>query len=267
MCVVDKPPKIIRRPVDMRRRKPVHTLITPSIAAGGLNPRHNLSDRDPQFRQARKFLHCAGPGPFPCEGTDVQLIDDLIIDRNSRPVRILPWKSAGIDNLRGAVNTLRLKARGRVGKRPVSVETIGIPAANSSLFDKGGEIAGGLGCQRKRNSALVSEKHFHVLTLRRPDAKMRASPNCFRADREPTLHFFRTTDLRRRCWPVSPVPHCGSEYRGAGELPAPPSTSRLARAPRRLHAFPSSGRQRGRSLRRRSLVVQLLAVAYLCCSV
>src|ERR1043166_9131205 len=153
MCVVDKPPKIIRRPVDMRRRKPVHTLITPSIAAGGLNPRHNLSDRDPQFRQARKFLHCAGPGPFPCEGTDVQLIDDLIIDRNSRPVRILPWKSAGIDNLRGAVNTLRLKARGRVGKRPVSVETIGIPAANSSLFDTGGEIAGGLGCQRKRTSA------------------------------------------------------------------------------------------------------------------
>ena len=71
----------------------------------------------------------------------MQLIDDLIIDRNSRPVRILPWKSAGIDNLRGAVNTLRLKARGRVGKRPVSVETIGIPAANSSLFDKGGEMS------------------------------------------------------------------------------------------------------------------------------
>ncbi len=52
---IDKAPEIVGAAIDMRRREPLHAVVTPTESAGKFGHRHHFQDRDAGFSQLRQL--------------------------------------------------------------------------------------------------------------------------------------------------------------------------------------------------------------------
>src|SRR5437763_3087882 len=73
------------------------------------------------------------------ESSDMQLIKNIIAQRNAMPPAILP-RELRTDNFGWAMDALRLEARCRIGALGAAVESIKIALARSHVFNDGCEI-------------------------------------------------------------------------------------------------------------------------------
>src|SRR5439155_26024270 len=87
----------------------------PAKFPGEIRDRHHLHHRDSDARQLRQLLCCGAPRSFLRKCADVHFVDDLALQRNSRPLRVGPLELAWIDYARDTVWSFRLKARCRIG--------------------------------------------------------------------------------------------------------------------------------------------------------
>ncbi len=90
MCRIDEPPQVVGATVQMRWRKEVDTVVTPSKATFELRNGHQFDHRDTHTRELVELTLRTGPGPFTRERARVQLVDHLSFERHARPARIAP---------------------------------------------------------------------------------------------------------------------------------------------------------------------------------
>jgi hypothetical protein len=96
-------------------RKKIHAIVAPVTAARKLSDRHQLDGRYSQFLQGTNPGDYGFERSFRCKCAGMNLIEDKIAERDALPIVIGPDKRVGVDNLRWAVNTKRLRARNWVG--------------------------------------------------------------------------------------------------------------------------------------------------------
>src|SRR5262249_23523426 len=105
-----KSPQIIRRAIEMRRRKKVHPVVSPAKLPREIRDRHHLDDSDSNTRQLFQLLQSCMPGSFICKCPYVHFINDLALERKTGPSRIGPPKLPGIDDTGRSVRSIGLKA-------------------------------------------------------------------------------------------------------------------------------------------------------------
>src|SRR6478752_8932472 len=115
--------KIVRSPVQMRRREQVDAVVAPSEASGELADRHDLDRRDTDVGEVAQPVDRRGEGSFAREGADVQFVKNLVRQMNALPAIVVPNEGRRVDHYRSAVWSLRLKTRCRIGKGIPLVET------------------------------------------------------------------------------------------------------------------------------------------------
>src|SRR6266487_6133614 len=115
MGTVDERPQVIGRSVQMRRCKKIYPVVTPAKFPGEIRDRHHFDHRDSDARQLRQLLRRGTPRSFLRECADVHFVNDLALQRNSRPLRVRPSELVWIDYARDTVRSFRLKARRRIG--------------------------------------------------------------------------------------------------------------------------------------------------------
>ena len=112
----------------------------------------------------------------------MQLVNDLALDRDARPRLIAPGKRQRIDHLGGAVWSIGLKSRRRIGIGPIAGIELELVAASHRRLHQAAEVAVGFGIQRDR--AAVVEHDVDGPRRGRPHPEMRpAVAQVFRADR------------------------------------------------------------------------------------
>jgi hypothetical protein len=70
----------------------------------------------------------------------VDLIEDVIAERNAFPSVVGPDKGAGVDNLRGTVHALRLGARDWIGPVAFIIQDQSIKVARAAVRDQNFEV-------------------------------------------------------------------------------------------------------------------------------
>src|SRR5580704_15436242 len=100
MRPIDEMAKVVRRPVKMRGREPLHTVIAPSESARKFGDRHDLQNSDTGFGKLRQFLLGAPPGALWGEGANVHLVNYLVRECDTWPIPVSPSEGSRVDNLR-----------------------------------------------------------------------------------------------------------------------------------------------------------------------
>ena len=190
MRPINEAAEIIRLAIESRRREEIHTVITPTETARELRDWHDLQHRDTERSQLRQFVHRARPGAFARKGANVHLIDDLPLQRNATPCPIGPVEPPGVDDLRRAMRTIGLEARGGIRIQGVAVIE---PKTVARPHGCGGDMARKIArCFRGQGDSLrivgtVSlpsfEHDLYSPAARCPHAEMyTAFRQCFRSD-------------------------------------------------------------------------------------
>src|SRR5579884_2412382 len=96
----------------MRRRKQVHTVVTPAETTREFGDGHHFDQRHAVRRELRKLERGGLPSAFGRESPDVHLVDDLPGKTHSGPRCVGPDELRRIDHFGRAVRTVRLEARG-----------------------------------------------------------------------------------------------------------------------------------------------------------
>src|SRR5438046_1383079 len=114
------------------------------------------------------------PGAFRRECADMHLVDDLSFDSDAPPSVVSPFEPGWIDNLRRAMRSRRLEARGRIRiETRTAVQSELIQHSGSPAVVKSGKISIAVGFQR--DHAIGVNHHFQVCLTRRPYAEMRSA--------------------------------------------------------------------------------------------
>src|SRR5207302_2645192 len=117
-------------------RVKTYAIVAPIAAAGKLSHGHQLDGRNSQFLQGTN----PGDDALECslrrECTGVDLIEDVIAEWYAFPSVVGPDKGAGVDNLRGTVNTLRLGARDWIGPVILIIQDEAIKVARMGVRDQ-----------------------------------------------------------------------------------------------------------------------------------
>ena len=97
------------------RRVEIHLIVAPVPRTGKFTHRHQFHGRNSEIFQVVEFRDNARESAFRSESADVQLVKDVIGEREALPIAIGPHERMRIDNLRRAVHAVRLRARNRIG--------------------------------------------------------------------------------------------------------------------------------------------------------
>ena len=171
---VDQRAQVVRRAVGAGRRVEEHAVVAPVPAARKIRQRHDLDGRRPEVDQHVEFVDGRTERSLRREGSDVQFVDDQFVERNGGPfVGVLPGVLTAFHHLRWPVNSLRLIARHRIGKRlpllPVETEFVqvsrasrGVVSLEISVFNPGHRHGANHLPTRGKNDG------FHALALRCP---------------------------------------------------------------------------------------------------
>ena len=82
----------------MRRRKKIHSVVTPTEFPGKIRDRHHLDHRDSNARQLRQLFRRGAPGALGRKCADVHFVDNLAFQRDARPLRVGPFELSCIDD-------------------------------------------------------------------------------------------------------------------------------------------------------------------------
>src|SRR5690348_17906674 len=115
MRAVDKGAEIVRAAIKTRRREQIDAVIAPPKPAGKVGDRHEFEASDPELGERGQFTLRRLPSPLRGEGADMHLVDNELVAATTAPSGIAPLEQARIDDLRGAVRTVRLKVRCGIG--------------------------------------------------------------------------------------------------------------------------------------------------------
>src|SRR5258707_15542247 len=96
-------------------RVEIYAIVTPIAVAGKFGDGHQLNRGNAELLEVWKLGDNGFKSSVRSEGADVQLIDDMACKGDSFPGTVCPFERIGIDNLRWAMHSLRLKARNGVG--------------------------------------------------------------------------------------------------------------------------------------------------------
>src|ERR1044072_2312782 len=143
---------------------------------------------------------------FAREGADVQLVDDLPLERSALPVVVRPKEPRRVYDLRRLVRPFGLKARGGGWVEiVVAVEPEAVARALLQTFGKAVEVAALLLCERKRRGRTIPFKDdLDPAPARCPHAEMYAAPgqhlgpdgqSSRQLRRFPQLNNFRSIDF------------------------------------------------------------------------
>ena len=135
------------------------------------------------MRELWQFGFRSGVGTFARERADVQLVNDLPLERHTAPRIVGPFEGAGIDDLGWTMRPFGLKPRRRIRVAAFVVAHFILVARAGGGVGDAAEVAVVFGPQFGRRAA---DGHRDARRSRRPDAKMGApAADWFGADGKP----------------------------------------------------------------------------------
>src|SRR6185437_8857594 len=121
------------------RRVWIGAVVTPVARARNRRNRHKLDRRYPQRTEVGEPADHAVEGSLGRENPSMKFVDYEIFQRKPFPILIGPDERAGIDDLRGVMNSTRLKTRDRVRVPAIGRKLIGVLSTSRQTFSKCGE--------------------------------------------------------------------------------------------------------------------------------
>src|SRR5579862_2090680 len=97
------------------RRVQIHAIVAPVSVAWKLSDGHQLNGSDSEVPEIVQLRLDAREGSLRRERTGVQLVEDVIFEWEAFPFLIGPRECIRIDDLRGAMNAMRLRSRNGIG--------------------------------------------------------------------------------------------------------------------------------------------------------
>src|SRR5215470_2457372 len=144
MSPINKTAEIVWLAIESRRCEEIYTVIAPTKTSGKLRYRHDFQYRDAGLSQLWQFTHRTDPCTFARERADVHLIDNLPFQFDALPCPISPAEFPSVDDLRRAMWTIGLEARGGIRIQGVAaIEPKAIACTISCSRDSAREIARG----------------------------------------------------------------------------------------------------------------------------
>ncbi len=126
-----------RRTVGAVRGERQHAVVAPAAASRKVRHRHQFHRRDAQVDQvvepAPHAVEVAAGG----EGTDVQFVDHRLVPGAPAPAGVLPVEGQRVDHQAGAVDVIRVAARGRVRHAQIAVDAVAVTAAGADAGSMG----------------------------------------------------------------------------------------------------------------------------------
>ena len=165
-----------RAAVGILDRIGIDAVIAPVAVSWELCYRHQLDRRDAELTQRDQSRKDGLERAFRREGPHVKLVDDHIFQREPLPARIGPRESRVVDHLAGAVNSLRLKLRGRVRPLGARFQQIPVPAPRRHLVHDGPPVAGLVFLQRE--IALARARRFATRAAATAEPTRRIRTGC-----------------------------------------------------------------------------------------
>ncbi len=110
MSFVDEAAQVVGLAVEPRRREEADAVVAPAEATREIGHRHQLDARHAQARKLFQLRRRRRERPFAREGADVQLVDDLPLERRALPLRVGPAERRRVYDARVAVRPFGLKA-------------------------------------------------------------------------------------------------------------------------------------------------------------
>jgi hypothetical protein len=146
MAGVDEAPEAVGSPVGVLNGEGIGTVVAPVPGARELSYRHYLDSRDTQVFEVIQVRVESIEGTLGSKGAYMQLVDEIVAERDAAPVLIRPGE-AGIDDFRGAVDIFRLVSGGGVGPLLVAVQAVEISGSRAGVFDQAAIVSFWLGIQ------------------------------------------------------------------------------------------------------------------------
>ena len=244
---VDQAAQPLRPPVARVRRVEADAVVAPVPRPGELGHRHQLDRGDAQRLEMRELLDRRLEGALGGEGADVELVEDVTLERQPGPAGVVPGERPGVHHARGPVHALRLPARDGVGARRTSIEHEEVVGARAHARDARGEDASFSPIERHR-AADPGHQHVHRGGARRPDGKAHPARLHRRSQLEPPGDVRGPHQASR-----SASPGTGVEASAASARINPEAASRSARGREaRADASAEAGSKAAPSRARRS---------------
>ncbi len=131
MRAIHEAPEIVGLPVEARRGEKVDAVVAPAESPGKLRHRHDLDDGDAGGGELRQLARGRLPASFSRKRPHVHLVEDLSREARAAPCAVAPPESRRIHDSGRSVRSLRLEARGRIGKGAGAIEAVAIERARS----------------------------------------------------------------------------------------------------------------------------------------
>ena len=77
--LVDEMSQVVGSPIQTRRRKKIHAIVTPSKISGEIRNGHDFDHADANARQLRQLFGGGPPASFRRECADVHFVNDLAL--------------------------------------------------------------------------------------------------------------------------------------------------------------------------------------------
>ena len=141
MGSVHKASQAFRVPIQMGGSEKIHPVVAPSELPRELGDRHHLQHRHADTRQLRQLATGGIPRSLLCEGSNVQLVNDLALDLDASPSAVAPRKGIRIYYLGRSMGTVGLESRGWVGVKVTrSIQPEPVEGSSASLGNPAGEV-------------------------------------------------------------------------------------------------------------------------------
>ena len=150
----------------------IHAVVPPVPLAGELGHRHHLDRRHAERPQRIQPPDRGVARAFPRERAEVELVENVVGEREPPPPLIGPGKRAP-RHLRRSVHAVRLEPRGRIGPLPGAVEAVQVARARRRVVDDRLVVAAPDRGHRDHAVARRDQVHVHRPRLGRPHEKAR----------------------------------------------------------------------------------------------
>ena len=151
-----------------------HAVIAPTALTGKRSDRQQFDGSDALRDQLGEMSSSRCVRAFRREGANMQLIDDSLFPGPPLPAVVLPLEVRGIDNDAGALDALRVAARGGIRDYYFIVDAVAVPIADRESVDLGllPAIAVVLHTKTARRRVRSFELQLDALSARRPQTKV-----------------------------------------------------------------------------------------------
>jgi hypothetical protein len=168
---IDQALEAQRPTVRVLRRSDVRPVVAPVAAAGELRNRQQSDDGDPEVAQCVESRNDRFEGSLVGEGADVQLVDDVVLERDAAPPAVMPLEVLR-HHFRRTVRPVRLQARGGIGPL-VALDDEEIARTRAGI-DDAFVIPAGVLRQCRAPILRRNDMELHAVGVRRPDPELAA---------------------------------------------------------------------------------------------